>query len=69
MNGVDDDEDSDDDADADADDFDGDVTWRRSFLSLSLADSFKVFTATVLVPWALFHDFDNIDINIYHDNQ
>ena len=51
VNGVDDDEDSDDDADADDDDDDGDVTWRRSFLSLSLADSFKVFTATVLVPF------------------
>ena len=36
-----------------ADDVDDDVnvTWSKSFLSFSLADSFKVFTATVLVPW------------------
>ena len=38
-----------------ADDVDDDVnvTWSKSFLSFSLADSFKVFTATVLVPWSL----------------
>ena len=39
-----------DDDDRDDHDHKDDVTWRRSFLSLSLADSFKVFTATVLVP-------------------
>ena len=48
-------DDDDNDVDDDDDD-DDDVTWRRSFLSFSLADSFKVFTATVLVPCALFHD-------------